>query len=319
VTAGQIGQPEAWKCPALYTDGVSLLLSYPVALLLVSALVAGLEAVRPWRPHQRQLRRRLLSDAAYLAFNGHFLGLALYAVATSYLLPPLDRLLDRAGLAQWLYRNAAAGWPLWLQIPVVLVGLDFIQWCVHNLLHRVAWLWEFHKMHHSVVDGEMDWIVSFRFHWMEVVVYKAAQYLPLAFFGFHGVALFVHAVVGTLIGHLNHANLDLGHGRWRYVLNSPRMHIWHHDYDAPPRQARNFAIIFSAWDWLFGTAHLPDRPPRRLGFPEVETAPSHFLTQTAWPLQRWLGRIAPVRVDGPLAGGLGLALVLLGLGVAYLR
>jgi sterol desaturase/sphingolipid hydroxylase (fatty acid hydroxylase superfamily) len=128
----------------------------------------------------------------------------------------------------------------------------------------------------------MDWIVSFRFHWAEAVIYKAIQYLPLALLGFAGEALLFHAVLGTVVGHLNHANLDWGYGRWRYVLNSPRMHLWHHDADAS--RATNFGIIFSAWDWLFGTARLPDRPPRRLGFDGQDALPEGFARRSLWPL-----------------------------------
>lgn len=86
------------------------------------------------------------------------------------------------------------------------------------------------------------------------------------------------------MGHLNHANLDWGHGWWRYVLNSPRMHLWHHDTESA--RARNFGIIFSLWDWVFGTAHLPDHPPRRVGFHGQEALPPDFFRRSLWPLTR---------------------------------
>jgi len=53
--------------------------------------------------------------------------------------------------------------PLWTQSLLFLVIEDFFEWCVHNLLHRVPWLWEFHKLHHSIL--ELDWIGNFRFGW----------------------------------------------------------------------------------------------------------------------------------------------------------
>ncbi|MDP2311285.1 MAG: sterol desaturase family protein [Pseudomonadota bacterium] len=272
--------------------------AYAIALLVVSLAVASLEAAFPWRKEQRQLRPGLLGDLAHLVFNGHFLGAILFGLATTWLLPSLDRLLGQAGLTELVYRNAAVGWPLWVQVIVALVAIDFVQWGIHNLLHRVSWLWTFHQCHHSIVDGEMDWIVSFRFQWAEVVVYRALLYLPLAFLGFDPFAVFVHAVFGTLIGHLNHANLDWDYGPLRYVLNSPRMHIWHHDYEGDGRTTVNFGIIFSTWDWLFGTAKMPGHPPARLGFRGVETFPSDFLGQMAWPLQR----LAPSTVTQPVAG-----------------
>lgn len=257
---------------------------YPAALLIISAVVMAAERFFPWRPEQRQLRRTLPSDIAHLVFNGHFLGVILAAIAVRHVLPRLDAGLARLGVADPESLHLAAAWPLWAQIAAALVITDFLEWCVHNLLHRVPWLWELHKTHHSVVDGEMDWIVSFRFQWTEVVVYKSLKYLPLAALGLGEEAVMTHAIVGTLIGHLNHANLDLGHGRWRYLLNSPRMHIWHHDHDMPGGKTVNFGIIFSVWDWIFGTAYMPAHPPARLGFAGVESFPRNFLAQEAWPL-----------------------------------
>ncbi len=268
-------------------------MQYWVALLLCSLLVAGAEALRPWR-RQKRLRRWLWSDLVHLVFNGHFLGVILAVLTGKWVLPWLEPLLHRIGMD----RAVAARWPLWLQFCVALFGLDFIQWNVHRLLHRVPFLWCFHQVHHSVTDGEMDFIVSFRFHFMEVVVYRTAMYLPLVFFGFGGNALFLVAVVGTLIGHLNHSNLDLGHGRWRYVLNSPRMHLWHHDADAAPDEVGNFGIILSAWDYLFGTARVPGAAPRRLGFPGVEQFPRTFFGHELWPLSRYLRKASTTLNSG---------------------
>ena len=264
---------------------------YPISLAAISAFVFALERFFPWRPEQKQLRPKLWSDLIHLVFNGHFLGLLLAGLASTWILPPIDRWLAANGITDAVYRNAAADWPLWAQIIVALVVIDFIQWCVHNMLHRVPALWELHKAHHSVKDGEMDWIVAFRFSWLEVVVYKSVLYLPLVFLGFSWIALMVHAIFGTLIGHLNHSNLDLGYGPWRYVLNSPRMHIWHHDYEGDAKTTVNFGIIFSAWDWIFGTAKMPDEPPARLGFKGVETFPDNFFSQEIWPLQKYIPRL----------------------------
>jgi sterol desaturase/sphingolipid hydroxylase (fatty acid hydroxylase superfamily) len=260
---------------------------YLIGLFAISVGVALAEWRWPRRREQRRFRARLGWDLAFFVFNAHFLGVALDRIARGLVLPRLDRGLARLGVVHLVYRGAADQWPWWLQTIVLLVVFDFLQWCIHRLLHGVPWLWELHKVHHSVLDGEMDFIVSFRFHWAEAAVYKSLQYLPLAFFGFSGTAVLIQALVGTLVGHLNHSNLDLGKGAWRYLLNSPRMHLWHHDADGP---AANFGVVLSAWDWIFGTARLPDAAPRRLGFVGDEALPRGFVGQEMWPLQRLLGR-----------------------------
>lgn len=278
-------------------------MTYWVWLAGISLAVAVAERLWPWRPDQTVLRRTLPADVLHLVVNGHFLGVALYVLGVRYVMPGVDAALAAVGVRDALYRGVAADWPLAVQIVVALVVIDLVQWVVHNLLHRVPFLWPLHEVHHSVKDGEMDWIVAFRFSWTEVVVYKAVQFAPLAWLGFAGEAVFVHAVFGTLIGHLNHANVRWDYGPLKYVLNSPRMHLWHHDFDGP-RTGRNFGIVFSVWDWLFGTAYLPDHPPRKLGYPGVEAVPTEFFAQEVWPLQRLVPAVGRVPWLGTALGAL---------------
>jgi sterol desaturase/sphingolipid hydroxylase (fatty acid hydroxylase superfamily) len=251
-------------------------------LLLLSAAFALLERVRPQRPRQRPLRAGVLTDLCYLLFNGHF-----FAVLTAGVTVPLmafvDGSLDTAGL---LPANPfLAGRPAWVQFLVFLAVSDFLQWCVHVLLHKVPVLWKFHQVHHSVVD--MDWAGNFRFHWMEIVIYRSLLYLPLLLLGGDPEILLAVAVFATAWGHFNHSNLDVSLGWAGRILNSPRMHLWHHDRSPEGGPAKNFGIVFSLWDYLFGTVYWPqERPPRELGYPGMETMPRDFLHQLAWPLVR---------------------------------
>ena len=172
-----------------------------------------------------------------------------------------------------------------VQFAVALVVCDLGQWCVHNLLHRVPWLWTFHKVHHSI--EEMDWLGNWRFHWMESVVYKSLLWLPLALLGASPEAAFAVAVFSTFWGDFNHANLNAGLGVLGYVFNSPRMHLWHHDRSDEGGVAKNFGIVFSLWDFLFRTVFWPrDRSPERLGYPQIDEMPRSFLGEIVWPLRR---------------------------------
>jgi len=270
-------------------------LYYHHYLIALAALFVVLERLRPWRREQRVLRRGLANDLFYLAFNGHFLGLML-AQATAHTAAWFAEAAGWAGLQNMLYAGVASGWPIVVQVLVAFVGLDFVQWSVHNALHRVPWLWEFHKIHHSI--EELDWIGNFRFHWGEVIVYKAAQYVPLILLGFDGSVLLAFAVFGTVMGFFNHSNLDVDIGPLKYVFNNPRMHVWHHDRDEiPVPPGVNFAINFSVWDWMFGTAWLPDadRQPRRLGYEDMEALPRHLPGQLVHPLR--VRKRAPATAD----------------------
>lgn len=263
-------------------------------LILLSALFVILERLRPWRREQPVLRRDLPLDLFYLVFNGHFLGLGL-AQLTVHSARWFADASDLVDLRGFLFAGHAGSWPIWAQVLVAFVGLDLIQWTVHNVLHRVPWLWEFHKVHHSI--ERLDWIGNFRFHWVEVVVYKSAQYVPLIWLGFDGGVLLAFAVFGTFMGFWNHSNLDVDIGPLRYVFNNPRMHVWHHDRDEVPiPPGVNFAINFSVWDWIFGTAWLPDtdRQPQRLGYEGVESLPPDPVRQALHPIR--IGR--PSRAEG---------------------
>jgi len=280
-------------------------MNYLIWLAALSAVVIFFEWKWPTR-EQKQLRTWLWSDFVHLLFNGHFLGLMLYGISFYYVIPVVDDLLAARGWTEAFYFSAASGWHIAVQAVVALVALDFVQWLVHNTLHRSPFLWRIHQVHHSVKDGEMDWIVSFRFSWIEPAIYKAAMYLPAMWFGFAPEALFFHAVFGTLIGHLNHANLTWDYGPLRYVFNSPRMHLYHHDYEAPAH-GQNFGITLSCWDWIFGTAHLPPEPPKKIGFPGVEHLPNDFFGQLIWPIPLALPTLRQTNLVASVAGVVVLA------------
>jgi sterol desaturase/sphingolipid hydroxylase (fatty acid hydroxylase superfamily) len=259
-----------------------VLRSYVHWLVGISLLFVVLERLLPWRKGQELLRPGFARDLGFLALNGHFFS-AVTAGLNGWLALRASTLLQEAGLR--LDASPLPRWPLWAQVVALLVVSDFLQWCVHNALHRVPLLWTFHKVHHAITT--MDFVGSFRFHWMEILVYKAAQWLPLALLGATGEAAFVVAVFGTFWGDLNHANLDVGLGYLGYVFNTPRMHLWHHDASDEGGVAKNFGIVLSLWDFLFGTVFWPrDRSPRLLGYPGIEEMPLGLAGEIAWPLAR---------------------------------
>jgi sterol desaturase/sphingolipid hydroxylase (fatty acid hydroxylase superfamily) len=259
-----------------------VLWSYVHWLVGISLLFVVLERLLPWRKGQVLLRPGLARDLGFLAINGHFFSL-LTAGVNGWLALQATRLLQETGLV--FGASPVPRWPFWVQVVVFLLVSDFLQWCVHNLLHRVPFLWTFHKVHHAITT--MDFVGSFRFHWAEILVYKTAQWLPLALLGTSGEAAFVVAVFGTFWGDLNHANLNVGLGPLGTVLNSPRMHLWHHDASDEGGVAKNFGIVLSLWDFLFGTVFWPrDRSPQVLGYPGIEEMPPGLAGELAWPVAR---------------------------------
>lgn len=255
-------------------------MSYAYWLIGLSLAFVVFERLRPRHADQPILREGIATDLFYLVFNGHFLGV-LIALAADPIARGLESYLGQAGLRDAVHRGVLASLPFWAQFLIALVAIDLLHWAIHNMLHRVPALWEFHKVHHSIET--MDWIGSLRFHWGEGVIYKSLSYLPLAFLGARGDVLFALAVFNTAVGHWNHANLRFPIGPLGYLLNNPAMHVWHH---AHPQEAPlcNLGITLSVWDWLFRTAFLPAHDPRRLGFEGIEQFPRSIGAQVLHPL-----------------------------------
>jgi sterol desaturase/sphingolipid hydroxylase (fatty acid hydroxylase superfamily) len=257
-------------------------MSYVTWLGGITIAFTVLERLFPWRRDQPFLRRELLGDLGWLVVNGHLFNVAT-AGLTAWTALRAGELLRPLGLLP--STPLLAGSSLAVQFVTLLVVSDLVQWCVHNLLHRVPWLWTFHKLHHSA--EALDFVVNFRFHWMEILVYRAGLWLPLLWLGASGPAAFAVAVFGTVWGDFNHSNLNVSLGPLGRVFNNPRMHLWHHDISDEGGAAKNFGIVFSLWDFVFGTAFWPrDRSPVRLGYPGMEEMPRRFPGQLVWPLGR---------------------------------
>jgi sterol desaturase/sphingolipid hydroxylase (fatty acid hydroxylase superfamily) len=175
-------------------------------------------------------------------------------------------------------------WPVWSQFILMFMVADFIQWNVHRLLHKNKRLWEFHKVHHSVI--QMGFAAQLRFHWMESVIYKTIQYIPLAMIGFGIQDFFIIHIIAVAIGHLNHANIKLTYGPFKYILNNPVMHLWHHAHRLPKNvYGVNFGLSLSLWDYLFKTAYIPnDNAYEPLGFDGIKKFPKSFIKQELYPI-----------------------------------
>lgn len=253
-------------------------------LIALSFGVWMLEIIIPWRQKQPIFRRDFWIDGFYLFFNFFLFSLIGYNAISNVAVEAFNDFLGLFGIHN-LVAFEVQSWPSWAKLLLMFVLADFIQWNVHRLLHASPMLWEFHKVHHSV--EEMGFAAHFRFHWMETILYKSIQYLPLAMIGFGLQDFFVVHIVAVAIGHLNHANIQVDYGPLKYILNSPGMHIWHHAKELPQKNGVNFGISLSVWDYLFGTAYIPrsgrDEP---LGFEDIEHFPRSFWRQFVYPWKK---------------------------------
>jgi sterol desaturase/sphingolipid hydroxylase (fatty acid hydroxylase superfamily) len=259
-------------------------------LVLVSLFFMLLEWLSPWRKHQAKFRKDFWLDAFYMFFNFFLFSLIGFLAISNIVVEAFDQFFLESLNIDLKTSNPMRSWDRgWILLTGFIIS-DFLQWNIHRLLHRVPFLWEFHKLHHSV--KEMGFAAHLRYHWMETIVYKSLQYIPLAILGIGLYDFFIIHIISVIVGHFNHANFAPNIGPLKYLINNPRMHIWHHSKKWPDKMrfGVNFGITLSIWDWLFGTAWIPESGRDiELGFPEDEKYPKSFFRQITygfWPKKR---------------------------------
>lgn len=261
--------------------------NYFYGLLAISLIVWLLEIMFPWRKKQAVFRKDFWLDLFYLFFNFFLLNLILLIALSNVTTQMIDDILAIFGwkLASVQLFSISVLPKLWALLLFFLIS-DFLQWNIHRLLHIVPFLWKVHKTHHSV--KEMGFAAHFRYNWMEPIVYKSILYVPIILIGgFNLDDVFLVHFITIAIGHLNHANLGWDYGFLKYVVNNPKMHIWHHSKKIPNKYGVNFGISLSLWDYIFKTNYLPnDGRDIEIGFEGENNFPKNFIRQEVYPLKK---------------------------------
>lgn len=246
---------------------------------IISLAFFVLEIIVPWRKKQSVFRKDFWLDFFYMYFNFFIF----YIILLAGLQNIADLLINKIFHVLEIRNTVALNvreLPVVVQFLLMFLIQDFTHWNVHRLLHRVPFLWKFHKVHHSV--KEMGFAAHLRFHWMESIIYKSITFIPLLFIGF-GIDDFFYLHIFTIIwGHYNHTNMNIPLGPFKYIFNNPQMHLWHHAKAMPEgyKNGVNFGLTLSIWDYLFKTNYQPhDQGDIELGFDHDENYPQSFLQQ----------------------------------------
>jgi sterol desaturase/sphingolipid hydroxylase (fatty acid hydroxylase superfamily) len=175
-----------------------------------------------------------------------------------------------------------------LSTVVLFLAYEIGYWVDHYLKHRIPFLWEFHKVHHTA--EVLTPVTNFRNHPIDNI-----------FFGYM-LAIFIGSASGVLawlfgrttesftvdgknilfifflwtIGHLQHSQFWIPwRGVWGHIVLSPAHHQIHHSTD-PSHFNRNFGSVLAVWDWMFGSLEIPSTENPRLKYGvEEEGADPH--------------------------------------------
>jgi len=176
-------------------------------LLLVSLFFLAVEWIAPWRTDQPKFRKDFWMDFFYMFFNFFLFSLIIYNAASNLIVDLFNDGIQAISGFNLQASNPLNGAPMWIILLVGFVVRDFVQWWVHRLLHSSKKLWEFHKVHHSV--QQMGFAAHLRYHWMENVVYRTIEYIPLALLGIGLYDFFIIHIFTLAIGHYNHSNITV--------------------------------------------------------------------------------------------------------------
>ena len=174
----------------------------------------------------------------------------------------------------------------------LFLAYEFGYWLDHYLSHRLPFLWEFHKVHHSA--EVLSPLTNARVHPFDTLVFfnilalvmgttdGAVNYLlgkPVQQFAVTNINVIV-LFFTYLIGHLQHSHFWIAFtGPWGRLFLSPAHHQIHHSTN-PIHFDKNLGSFLAVWDWMFGTLHIPARQREKLSFGLApQAADQHTLTQ----------------------------------------
>jgi len=250
--------------------------------LLGSALIfVFIEKLFALRKEQPIFRPEWQTDMHHFIVNHMVVGFVL--LSTNLMVHKLFGWAAQDGIQHWVQSL-----PFWLQVFLILLVADLVQYWTHRAYHEVPMLWRLHAVHHSA--KHMDWLAGSRQHIIELLITRTLVLAPIFVLGFSKEVIDLYIVIVGFQAVFNHANVSVRLGPLRYLIVTPNFHHWHHSQDDEAID-RNYAAHLAFLDYLFGTAVKSDREwPERYGV-QGDYMPDGFLRQLAFPF-RWDGKSA---------------------------
>jgi sterol desaturase/sphingolipid hydroxylase (fatty acid hydroxylase superfamily) len=155
---------------------------------------------------------------------------------------------------------AQLGWPLWVEILVGIVVVDFSAgYLSHRTMHMWPVMWRFHQIHHS--DPFVDVTTTYRTHPVETVWRFLFAIVPIWLLGIPAQAVVIQRLLQATNGVIEHANIRLWAPLDRIlslVFVTPNVHKIHHSRDVSETNS-NYANLTTIYDRLLGTYTPADR------------------------------------------------------------
>ncbi|MBC6112462.1 sterol desaturase family protein [Pedobacter fastidiosus] len=131
--------------------------------------------------------------------------------------------------------------------------MDFFEYIYHYMMHKTAFLWSFHLIHHS--DTELDVSTTVREHPGETFIRVSFMVLTVYLSGVPLAILLIRQFIQSFSNLMAHTTISYParlERILRWVFITPGLHKVHH-HDSMPYTDSNYGDILCIWDRLFGT------------------------------------------------------------------
>lgn len=207
---------------------------FPVVVVLLIVVMLEMASPRTKVP-----MRQRFPGALYLA------ALPVLVIGASW---PLRELWERVGIEPLFSLrglNPVVGF-----IAALLI-LDFLRYLEHRFEHR--WWWPVHSLHHAPTSVHAASVFA---HPLIAIPEFIVIAIPLSFINI-GVAGFFYITLAVIFqDFVIHSPLRVHLGPLRRVFVDNRFHRIHHSLEER-HFGKNFGLMFTLWDQLFGTAYFP--------------------------------------------------------------
>ncbi len=254
----------------LLTITTSILVCWIIFIILM-------ERLYPYRKGLKFFREGFWIDLVwYTIIQSYFLKILIF----DYIIQPINLSFD------WSDYQFVKNWSVPAQVLFFLITHDFYIYWFHRLQHANKFFWRTHEAHHS--GKEVDFLEGSRSHVVEIIINQTIEFLPIIVLGADPAVLPIKALLDAVFGMFIHANIDVKMGKWKYIFNSPELHLWHHANYQEVFHA-NFSTKFAFWDYLFGTAYFPGHKPgnERENWGLYYDYPKDYFLQHAFSVKRF--------------------------------
>jgi len=162
-------------------------------------------------------------------------------------------------------------WSIILLFTVTIFFIeDFNRFFLHRCYHKIPFLWEFHKVHHSA--EVLTPFTLYRTHPVEIIISRTGSVLVIGFVTGIFVYLFpgqlsaleilgvdlLGFIFNALGANLRHSHIPFSFGRLDHWFISPSMHQIHHS-ELKQHHDKNFGSCFAVWDRMLGSLYHPSK------------------------------------------------------------